>query len=1466
MTLPNNLNGYIPITAISDQLNTKIEKLLGDEENGSRQNEDDGDGDGEEHIALKSMFRIGQYLRACVTSTHEGDINGQAGKAKKRIELSINPNLANGSMKASDLSVHNFVQASVISNEEHGLVMELGVDNKSLRGFMSSKELGNSSNHEAVKQGSVYLCIIKEISSDGKIVKLSADHTKARNIKNLKFLSTAPTVDALLPGTPLEFPVTAISASGISGKVMGVLDVTAEIFHSGLTIAHDLNKEMKIGSRARGRVIYTFPDSDPPKLGISLLNHVVTFSNRFSKGEMKRADPLEILPISSVIEEAKVLQVVPKVGLFLNVGVSDITGFAHISRLSDEKVDTLSKETREYKPGSMHRARVIGYNHMDGMFILSLEKRILDQPFLRIQDISVGQVVKGHIEKLIISQKGATNVVVKLADGIAGIVPETHLADVRLQYPERKFKEGAKVTARVLWTDSEKGLVRLTLKKTLVNSDVDLWQDYETILVGTQSPGTIVSLSKTGAVVQFYGKVRAWLPVSEMSEAFIKNPSDHFSIGQTVNVRVVSVSPSEEKMTVTCKSSSSSLLEHQNALKEIDIKSLVTGVVSDKGSDFITVKLENGVTGSIRIGQLSEGSEKKVFSALKNIRVGQDLRNVLVLNKTSQKPWLILSNKASIRESASKGQLPGTFDELVHGQIVTGFIRNITAERVFVEFAGGLVGLLFKSQLEESLKSLPDFGLRLDQSVTVVVSHIDTNQQRFWLSMTKAAPDGTLQSSNSALPGSSDIVKAGQTASIPDLTFGKSVQAIITSVKLTQLNVDLGEGIQGRIDMSEIFDKWEEIPDRKHPLRHFKKGQAVPVRVLGIHDARSWRFLPVSHRGSKNPVFELTARKGVNFGTESDLLSLEKISEGSEWIAFVNNISTGCLWVNLTPNVRGRVEFRELTDDLSQLENVEKSFPIGSALKVCVRNVDVATNRLDLTASATKRIDSVSWKNLTKGTILPARVTKVNENCIAVQLSDSIAAAIGLTELVDDFAKANPTIYKKNDIIRVRVIDVDENSKRLHLSCRPSNILNSELEQKDPQISSLSQLNVNDTVRGFVKNVSEKGLFVELGSSLTAFVMVKNLSDEYIKDWKSQFEIGRLVEGRITFVDSTTNHVQVSLKKSHLNNGYKPPLALEDLAVGQVVGGIVRKVYDYGVMIRVDNSNLAGLCHVSEMADQKVEDVKKIYTEGDAVKAVILKIDAEKMRLRFGLKASYFETSSDDSMADDDEEAQNTTSETAFSEVEAQEADAMTDDRSILSASDDGNEGIIDVADEMDLDEKQSNQVSALSKVGFDWTGGNIADEEWDENDSVFDEENPLKKKRRRKPEIKADRTGDLDKNGPQSVADFERLLLGKPHSSLLWIEYMAFQLRLNEVDKARDIATRALRTIDPREEEEKIDVRTALLNLENTFGDDSSLERVFEEACQYHDSREMHDRLVDIYIKSAKLEVCLPPLKEWNS
>lgn len=107
----------------------------------------------------------------------------------------------------------------------------------------------------------------------------------------------------------------------------------------------------------------------------------------------------------------------------------------------------------------------------------------------------------------------------------------------------------------------------------------------------------------------------------------------------------------------------------------------------------------------------------------------------------------------------------------------------------------------------------------------------------------------------------------------------------------------------------------------------------------------------------------------------------------------------------------------------------------------------------------------------------------------------------------------------------------------------------------------------------------------------------------------------------------------------------------------------------------------------------------------------------------------------------------------------------------------------------------------------------------------------------------------------PQDAAAFERLLLASPNSSLLWLQYMAHHLQATQIEQARAVAERALKTISFREEQEKLNVWVALLNLENMYGTEESLKKVFERALQFCEPMPVYQQLADIYAKSDKIK-----------
>lgn len=1479
LSLPNNLTGYVPLTSISDIVTKKVEDLAKEIIQSDGEDEDDDD-DAESQLDLAKMFTVGSYVRANVISTRDETVSGA--KGKKHIELSIKPQEANAGLSQEDLVPNSMVQAAVVSAEDHGLIMDLGLEGSGVRGFMSSKELGPGMDASKMQQGSVHLCLILGKSSNGKIIKLSMDSGRIANIKKGSFVSDAPSVGSFLPGTAVDVLITDVSSFGVIGKVMGLLNVTADSIHSGSAASgKELAVKYPIGSKAKGRLLFTFPSSDEKKLGISMQDHILYWRSKTVDSTTLNVLPTQSLQVSSIVEDARIAKVEPGVGLYLDIGVKGVRGFAHISRISDSKIDTLSETTGRYKLGSTHKARIIGYNSMDGLFILSLEQDIINQAYLRIEDVRMGEVVKATIEKLLVNAEGVSGAILNIAKGITGLVPEMHLADIRLQHPERKFREGMTVLARVLSVDPFKRQIRFTMKKSIVNSDAEPWTSYNTLEPGMQSPGTIINVLANGAVVQFFGSVRAFLPVAEMSESFIQDPRQHFHKGQLVNVHITSIDASEGRLTVSCRDALHSGRDQEELLKAISVGSLMNGDVVEKANEQIIIQLEKvGMRATLPFEHLTDGSTSKAASAAKKIRVGQTLQDLVILSKPNSKGLVGLTTKPSLVKAAQEGRLINTLDDVREDTEVLGFVNNVSPIGVFVRFGGDLTGLLLKRYMHDGMAALADFGCRRDQSISTRVLSVDRSQGRFLLTnMAKSASDQASQGNKQDLPGQDgSLLNAVDevSTSIRDFTLNKITKARVVSIKETQVNVHLADGVQGRIDVSEIYDNWEEIPDRKYPLKKFHTKQIIPVRILGMHDARNHRFLPITHRQHRSPVFELTAKPSSIAAQEMNILTLDKVKINSSWLVAVNNVADDCLWVNLSPNVRGRLRAMDVSDDVSMLKDLATNFPVGSMLKAKVTRVDIEQNRLDLTARSNSS-KTMTLQDFSPGMVIPGRVTKVTERQVMVQLSESISGAVHLVDVADDYQQANLSAYQKNQTVRVCIKDIDTSNEKLALSTRPSKILSSSLPVRDPDILSISQLKVNDVVRGFIKNVADNGVFVTLASNVTAFIRVSDLSDSFIKDWKSDFEVNQLVEGKVIAVDPLINHVQMSLKRSHLDATYKPPLTFVDMKVGQIVTGKVRKVEVFGVFIVVDDSaNVSGLCHRTKMSDGPGADPRKLYEEGDAVKAKVLHINKEKRQISFGLKASYISAVSQDS---DQETGHDARSQSPVGSDDAEEFDG---DRGGVALQDAEHSELYQGSDDdIELDGRNVNDIDSqvdgdamvdggpmhsmtskigghdtdnfvgLSAGGFDWSGDIDSIHDDDEMFGIDIEAAKPKKKTHGKAGLPVDRTGDLDANGPQSVADFERLLLGQPNSSVLWLSYMAFQLQVSETEQAREIAERALKTINIREEHEKFNIWIAMLNLENAYGTENTLDDVFKRACEYNDGQEIHEHLTSIYIQS---------------
>ncbi|XP_008558137.1 protein RRP5 homolog [Microplitis demolitor] len=183
--------------------------------------------------------------------------------------------------------------------------------------------------------------------------------------------------------------------------------------------------------------------------------------------------------------------------------------------------------------------------------------------------------------------------------------------------------------------------------------------------------------------------------------------------------------------------------------------------------------------------------------------------------------------------------------------------------------------------------------------------------------------------------------------------------------------------------------------------------------------------------------------------------------------------------------------------------------------------------------------------------------------------------------------------------------------------------------------------------------------------------------------------------------------------------------------------------------------------------------------------------------------------------------------------------------------------------------DKENLMIDSLSipECGFNWDNklDEIKVEESSSSSEDEDDNEPKKKKkklsaaerheleRQKEREIRQREEALASNQMPNSVDQFDRLVLASPDSSLIWLQYMAYHLQATEVEKARAVAKRALKTINFREESERLNVWQGWLNLESRFGTPETLNDVFQQALKANDTKKIYLHMITVHADAAR-------------
>ncbi|KAJ3175830.1 rRNA biogenesis protein rrp5 [Geranomyces variabilis] len=1448
ISLPDQLTGYVSITEISDYVTQQVEKAAGED--------DDSDAEDVSVPELQELFTVGQTVSCAITALeHEaapgsGDNAAKAAAGRKRIALSLKPATVNASLSASELIEGLMIAASVSSEEDHGYVVSFGIDGVS--GFLLKKNAAGP-----LQVGQIVFGGISKMDSARRVATVTLEPSVLA--KAVVPPTHAIGFDALKAGALVNTKVKTVLDDGLLLTMFGILEGTVNLFNVGVKISDpsaDLAAAFKPGQKLRARVLYVDPIRK--KIGLTLVPSLVQWTtHKFS----------EALDIGS-IADFTVVRSEGSVGVVVEHSNAGL-GFAHISRLSDKRVE---KVETSFKVGSKHRGRVVGRDYLGGLLQISFQKSVLEQPFLRHEDIKVGTNIKGKVVRLT-----PGGVIVALAGTINGFCPKLHYADIALSQPEKMFKEGAIIKCQVLSVDVKNKRVILTHKKSLLNSTLPKIVSYDTTKSGDIGHGVISAVKSFGCIVTFYNEVRALVPMNELSDKFVESAAELFSVGQPVKCRIIEVNAAEEKM----RGSFNLVAKKTHTSAELDkvtIGELVAGTVVGLLTTGAIVELKPSlVRALIPQAHLSDdlSSAEKAHTELKEKHAFKEL---LVIAIDTRKGNVTISAKPSLLADRKSRAEALTIDDLEPGMILPAFVRNATEKAAYVACAGDVSGIVRIHNISDRFVSNAADYLKPGQSVKAAVVNVDKNERKVEFTLKQSVCEPIKEKPVAARP------------SLAEYTLGARVNAKIVSVKDTQINVELAPKVKGRVHVTQLVDNISELKDPKHPLGAYKVGETIECKVIGFHDAKTFRSLPFSFTKSPgSTVVELTMKPSELALPDNSVSkqaeapdTLDTLSPGKAFLGFVQSLSDEELWVHIGYNLLGRAQLLDCPNPAA-LRKPHKYFPAGAAVECWVAFANPEKKTLDLTLREPS-IGSLIGTAFTEGQLIVGRIKKVDKvHGLVVQVTPSVQGRVHLADISDEFEKDPTVAYRPGNVVRVCVTHFDSEKHRLDLSMRDSRVEGSDSLIVDPEVRTVSDVVANSVVRGYISTVADSGVFVSLGRAVSARIKISDLSDAFIKNWKEVFVPGQLVTGRITGINS--DKVEMSLKQSVVDPDLQAKtVTLDSLRKGRKLKGTVTGVKEFGVFVKLANSTLTGLCHKTQVSDTEVQNLDQIYSVGDAVKVIVLKVDRKEKKFSLGLKASYFD---ENDAVEEDEEAAD---EDAMDVDGAPEAGDVDED---LEEDDDNTDGEEATADAMDVDGQEADSDEevddedvenifgafdeedsddgleageGLEVGGFDWEGAAAAasDPSDSESDAEGDDKSSKKKTRRAKQRAKKEEEERIAQkeisllNGdapPEVAEDFERLLLGSPNSSYLWIKFMAFQLQMAEVQKARLVAERALKSIGFREEQEKMNVWVAFLNLENSFGTPETLQKVFERAIAMNEPKAVYLHLIRIYERTQKFE-----------
>src|SRR5436305_3789960 len=405
-------------------------------------------------------------------------------------------------------------------------------------------------------------------------------------------------------------------------------------------------------------------------------------------------------------------------------------------------------------------------------------------------------------------------------------------------------------------------------------------------------------------------------------------------------------------------------------------------------------------------------------------------------------------------------------------------------------------------------------------------------------------------------------------------------EGTVVSVSADSVFVDIGFKTEGILPLSE-FQNDSAV----------KPGDKLQVTIKG-RDPEGY--------------YQLTRSKAAR---PTDWAALERaFAAKSTIVGTVTGVVKGGLSVDV--GVRAFMPAsRSGVRDAAELEKLVEQEIRCRIIKLDAADEDVVVDRRAVAEEEEQTIKDQRYSELKEGATVSGSVRTLTDYGAFVDVGGA-DALLHVSDISWGRINKPADVLSIGQPIEVKVLKIDPEKRRVSVGMKQL--------QPHPWDSVASKYRVGERVRGTVTRVMDFGAFVELEPGVEGLIHVSEMS--WVRKVRKPSDLvkpGETVEAVILAVNPAEQRMSLGLKQA-LGDPWAD--AAQKFSVGSEVEGPVVSLTKFGAFVQLAEG-IEGMVHVSDIsAEKRINHPQDVLKVGQSVKALVLEVDAEKRRLKLGMK------------------------------------------------------------------------------------------------------------------------------------------------------------------------------------------------------------------------------------------------------